>query len=148
MDLTLSKKIGIEKVPVYYEELHHVVDPADENTFEHLYIETELPYVLSSFERCLLVTQEWIDIRLDKAGIFCLRSTWARHGLIIPPTVAYPGWSGELEIEVFNSSRYAIQLQPGFRIGSLITIDGRDVPVYRGQYQNQSGITLPKVGSL
>ena len=120
-----------------------VVDPYDQASIDEVYVRVPLPAELAPHARALLATREEVDIPATKLGFIQLRSTWARLGLISPPTVADPGFHGQLTMEVFNGSRSPILIPAAERIWSMHLV-AVDEPLYRGRYQGQRGITLPK----
>lgn len=72
-------------------------------------------YALGPQARILCSAQEDLDLDDDEIGLVSLRSTWARLGLIAPPTVVNPGFCGNLTMELFNSNQFhSILLRPGF----------------------------------
>jgi len=73
-----------------------------------------------------------------------LRSTLARYGLIIPPTVVDAGFEGNLTIEVVNNSGNYIVLRPGIRFLHVILVKTEGEVKYLGKYLGQKGVTLPK----
>ena len=69
-----------------------------------------------------------------------LRSTWARQGLLIPPTVVDAGFIGQLTLEVV--AMRDIPTPYGQRFAHLIFAQLlRPTSPYCGKYQGQSGIT-------
>ena len=119
------------------------VDPYDQTTIDPNYELRTLPEELGSLKRALLATRDEVDIPATKLGFIQLRSTWARLGLVSPPTVADPGFFGHLTLEVFNASGSTILVPDGEAIWSMHLVDA-DEPFYRGRYQGQQGITLPR----
>jgi len=75
----------------------------------------------------------------DLIGFCNLRSTWARQGLFIPPTVVDPGFEGQLVIEIVNLSGTGIMLWERERFLHLILADCSGALPYTGQYQGQRG---------
>jgi dCTP deaminase (EC 3.5.4.13) len=78
-------------------------------------------------------------------GFVGLRSTLARLGLLIPPTIIDEGFEGELTIEV-QTPPFPIKLRPGTRFLHIIlakTSTPSEKP-YRGAYQGQRGVKPPK----
>ena len=122
---------------------NHSVDPYDQASIEKVYVYRDLPSPLPSMSRALLCTRDEVDIPATKLGFIQLRSTFARLGLISPPTVADPGFHGQLTMEVFNASKSAIIIPPYVAIWSMHLV-AVDEPLYRGRYQGQTGIQLPK----
>ena len=141
-DLIVGNKIVLEKEP---KPGHgHIVNPYNQRSIDLMFeIPRNLPWNLEPGTRALLNTQEPVHIPAIKCGFVELRSTWARLGLFSPPTIADPGFRGQLTMEVVNLSQYAIQINPGDRIWSIVLINTEE-PMYRGRYQDQEGIQLPK----
>ena len=73
--------------------------------------------VIGSKEQVLLTTSEYIEVPDDVAGFVELRSTWARHGLSMPPTIIDAGFKGTITLEVINNAPYAIKLDKVRREG-------------------------------
>ena len=142
MDLTVDKQIVLEKEP---KPGHgHLINPYNQKSIDLVFHEPIfLPFSLQPNQRALLNTEELVEIPYGKCGFIEIRSTWARLGLFSPPTVADPEFKGQLTLEVVNMSYYAILLGPGDVIWSMIYLHTGEPP-YRGRYQNQSGIQLPK----
>ncbi len=89
-----------------------------------------LPDVIYPLERVLLHTLDYIEIPPNHVGFVQLRSTFARMGLIIPPTYADPGFYGTLTMEVFNTNKRPIQLYPGLAMWSIVICPCLDEPLY------------------
>jgi dCTP deaminase len=87
----------------------------------------------------LASTVERFNMPLDYVGIVHDKSTWARLGLALQNTVAEPGWSGYLTIELSNHGKETLHIQAGSPIAQVI-FHVLDVPAdrgYTGKYQNQ-----------
>lgn len=92
----------------------------------------------------LLTTEEYVRMPEDVAGLANLRSSLARYGLVIPPTVVDAGFEGQITIEVVNESPNTIVLRPGLRFLHLILVRAEGAGRYQGRYQGQRGVTPPK----
>ncbi|MBP1448800.1 MAG: dCTP deaminase [Thermoproteus sp.] len=92
----------------------------------------------------LLTTEEYVRMPDDVAGLANFRSSLARYGLVIPPTVVDAGFEGNITIEVVNESPNTIVLRPGLRFLHLILVRAEGAEAYRGRYQGQRGVTPPK----
>ncbi len=91
-------------------------------------------------------TVERICLPEDVVGLVNLRSTFARTGIYIPPTVVDAGFCGQLTVELVGSS-FPVKLYPGQRFLHLVLVRTTS-PVekpYRGRYQGQTGVTLPRL---
>ena len=105
-----------------------------------------LDYVeLKPSTRYLLHTVEYLGLPDDLMGFVELRSTFARLGFLMPPTIVDAGFRGQLTVEVLTPP-YPTRVAVGTRF--LHIVFARTLsPVtytYRGKYQGQTGVTLPR----
>ncbi|MGC8687730.1 MAG: dCTP deaminase [Candidatus Micrarchaeia archaeon] len=125
-----------------------IMDPTDEESIKKGYKITkgQKNIIIKPYEQVLLSTYEKVSMPDDIAGIVELRSTWARHGLSMPPTIIDAGFKGTITLEVFNNAPYAIALKPMLRFAHVIFIKttSRVLNLYNGNYNMQSGIKLPQ----
>jgi len=99
-------------------------------------------FTIGENEHVLIHTKEKIKMPDNVVGFINLRSTYARYGLVLPPTVVDAGFEGELTIEVVGSSVPVI-IYPNDRFVHLVFMY-TNTPVkntYGGKYQGQSGVT-------
>ena len=126
-----------------------VMDPYDEATIRSGYeLEKDVDkIVIGAKEQVLLTTKEQISVPDDLVGFVELRSTWARHGLSMPPTIIDAGFSGTITLEVVNNAPYRIAIKPMQRFAHIVFIkaSSRVSNVYSGMYTGQRGVKLPKV---
>jgi len=102
--------------------------------------------ILSSLHHYLLSTQEYLELPNDLMGFCGLRSTFARLGFVSPLTIVDAGFKGTLTIEAFYGGSASIKIPVGCRFLHVVfakLTTQVDSP-YRGYYQNQRGIKLPK----
>lgn len=92
----------------------------------------------------LLTTLEYIKLPPNIVGLCNLRSTIARFGLSIPPTIVDTGFEGNLTIEVVNNSPNPIILKTGIRFLHLVLVKTEGEAKYLGKYLGQKGVTPPK----
>lgn len=87
----------------------------------------------------LAVTVERLCLPDYLVGILHDKSTLARMGLAVQNTVAEPGWSGWLTLELSNHSKHKICVHAGQPIGQMLfhRLDGRAEQPYDGRYQDQ-----------
>jgi dCTP deaminase len=81
----------------------------------------------------------------DLMGFVNLRSSYARIGLTIPPTIIDAGFEGQVVVEVVGGE-VPVDLYPGDRFIHVVFAK-LSKPVekpYRGVYQGQRGIVLPR----
>ncbi len=125
-----------------------VLDPKNENHVSETYKLVKRPQtlVIKKHEQVLLSTLEYMEMPDDVMGFVELRSTWARHGLTLPPTIIDAGFKGTITLEVINNAPYGIMLSPGQRFAHIIfqKTNSRVQNAYSGNYLNQRGIKLPK----
>lgn len=142
----------------YIERKKLIIDPINENTFQQngvdLILEDVDLHVGEDGKKhfgwhgfTLGVTREVIELPDDLMAFVCLRSSMARKGLIIPPTVVDAGFKGSLTIEImYDKPRmgYLNNCAPlGERFIHLIFAKTTSPCVpYEGKYQNQAGITV------
>ncbi len=102
-------------------------------------------FVIGTNEHVLLVTREYVKLPNDVMAFVNLRSSFARLGLFVPPTIVDAGFQGQLTIEVIGS-QFPVEMTAGTRFLHLIfakTLTPVEKP-YTGKYQTQKGVTLPK----
>ncbi|EHP69324.1 deoxycytidine triphosphate deaminase [Metallosphaera yellowstonensis MK1] len=102
-------------------------------------------FVIKPNEHVLLVTEEYLRLPSDIMAFVNLRSSFARLGLFVPPTIVDAGFEGQLTIEVMGSA-FPVKIKRGTRFLHLIfakTLSPVEKP-YQGKYQGQRGVTLPK----
>ncbi|MFN4046229.1 MAG: dCTP deaminase [Acidilobaceae archaeon] len=100
-------------------------------------------------EHLLLHTLEYVKLPDYVAGLVNLRSTWARTGIYVPSTAVDAGFEGQLTIEVIGSS-FPVKLYSGDRFLHLVLVKlgTPSARPYRGEYQGQRGVRLPKFFGL
>lgn len=121
------------------------LDPYEQDPSERYRCYEAEKLLISPGSRYLLHTVEHVGLPEELVGFVELRSTLARLGLVIPPTMVDGGFEGQLTIELLPSV-FPIVLRPGTRFLHLILAKA-STPVtrpYRGKYQGQKGVTLPK----
>ncbi len=144
VDFRLSNEIAHHKV----HPKNVIIDPTKEDHVKSTYediIRTD-KMVLSPNEQVLLSTIEYLGLPDDVMGFVELRSTWARHGLSMPPTIIDAGFHGTITLEVINNAPYKILLRAEQRFAHIIFAKTSS-PVknpYSGSYMEQKGIKFPK----
>ncbi len=102
-------------------------------------------FTINPLEHVLATTEEWIELPNDLIGFVNLRSTFARYGLYIPPTVIDAGFKGQVTIEIIGGG-LPVKVYPGQRFIHVI-FARTSSPVYKpysGKYQYQRGVAPPK----
>ena len=134
-----------------FERVNEVLDVTQEMDLLKYYRVGEMGdegIVIEPYEHVLLHTREWVEMPPDLVGLVNLKSSFARLGLYIPPTVVDAGFKGEIVIEVIGSS-FPVKVKPGVPFIHLIFLR-TDSPVIRdysmgGHYQGQRGVRLPRL---
>jgi dCTP deaminase len=101
-------------------------------------------FVLQPYMKVLVTTLEYVKMPDDVAGLIGVRSTFARLGVSIPPTLIDAGFEGELTIEIHGGA-FPVVLRKGMRFAhvAFYRIEGEPVR-YLGKYLGQRGVTLPR----
>lgn len=126
-----------------------ILDPMDPISVRRAYgkVIRSDKMVIKPQEQVLLSTIEHLEMPADVMGFVELRSTWARHGLSMPPTIIDAGFVGTITLEVINHAPYSILLRKAQRFAHIIfaKTHSRVENAYSGTYLGQQGIKLPKV---
>lgn len=88
-------------------------------------------------------SKESFNIPANVTGFLYCKSTYARLGMNMTPTVLKSGWCGQLVLEIFNQSPYVLRIYEDQGIGTLYFAlhDAASMHPYSGKYQGQVGIT-------
>lgn len=109
---------------------------ADENVF-----------MLPPRSFALAKTVERLHMPANVFALLTLKSTYARCGLIMPPTTFEPSFEGEITLELFNATPYPIAIYADEGIGQAVFFDclpcGLTYADRDGKYMNQTGIQPP-----
>jgi len=112
-------------------------------------IEKGETFIINPREKVLLTSLEYIKLPNDLMAFVELRSSFARLGLLMPPTIIDAGFEGTVTLEIQGSS-FPIKLYRGQRFAHVIfskTLNPVSKP-YKGKYQGQQGVTLPKLSGM
>jgi len=146
LDLRLADEIAVKNTAL---EKGFIIDPYDAESVKKEYVITKkLPeLVIAPRTQVLLSTLEHLELPDNLMGFVELRSTWARHGLSMPPTIIDAGFKGTITLEVINHGDYGLRLLPKTRFAHIIfsTTLNKVRNTYSGTYLGQRGIKLPKV---
>ncbi len=102
----------------------------------------------NSFALC--ETVEYLEIPRDVLAICVGKSTYARCGLIVNVTPLEPEWKGKVTLEISNTTPLPARVYANEGVAQLIFLKA-DVVCEKsyadkgGKYQDQGGLTLPKV---
>jgi dCTP deaminase len=147
VDLRLGNEIA-RLIPT--DSNDQVFDSQNENVKKWYQIEHCNDSFIIYPRECLLChTLEYLKLPNDVIGFCQLRSTFARMGLSIPPTIIDAGFEGQLTIELIGGA-FPIRLYVGqkvlhitfFKLATPSTLP------YKGKYQGQVKITLPKLEGI
>lgn len=89
-------------------------------------------------------TRETLELPDDLMAFVELRSTWARRGFFLPPTIVDAGFKGNLTLEILAMGGWDPRMALNKRFAHLIfaKTTGPCIP-YEGVYKDQTGITKP-----
>ena len=105
-------------------------------------------YVVHANEHILLHTIEYLELPQDIMGFLNLRSSFARLGLTIPPTIVDANFRGQLTIALTGGA-FPVRLYCGDPVFHLVFAKlSSEAKPYSGRYQGQVGVTLPSFDSL
>jgi dCTP deaminase len=101
----------------------------------------------------LAETVETIDVPRDVLAICVGKSTYARCGIIVNVTPLEPEWRGKVTIEISNTTPLPAKIYANEGIAQMIFLRAENVCAVsyadkRGKYQDQTGLTLPRVDGL
>jgi len=101
-------------------------------------------FIIYPREHILIHTVEYLKLPLDLMGFVNLRSSYARIGLTIPPTIIDAGFQGELTIEVVGGD-LPVRLYPHDRFIHVVfaKLTSSVEKPYYGVYQGQKGVRIP-----
>jgi dCTP deaminase len=146
IDLRLADEIAYHRTELGED---FVLDPSNAEQVKNLYTieKGKKVLILKPRTQVLLSTVEHIELPDHVVGFVELRSTWARHGLLMPPTIIDAGFKGTVTLEVYNTAPFSIAIKPKMRFAHIIfaATMNRVKNAYSGSYTNQRGIFIPKV---
>lgn len=144
-DLTLGNRFKMAR------KKWKVVDPKNvaDDVFEDVEPEGNR-MVIPANSFILAESVEWFEIPPDLAGFVEGKSSYARIGVIANFTKLEPGWKGKVTIELGNLMPVPVAIYCGEGIAQVSFVRVSSVPILSyadkgGRYQDQTGITLPKV---
>ena len=132
-----------------------VIDPKNFN--KRLLVDAELQtddsgiFIIAPPNSFVLArTVEYITMPRNVVGLMTVKSTYARCGIVSPPTVLEPEWEGHVTIEISNTTPLPARIYANEGIAQVIFFEASEAcrvsyADRKGKYQGQRGITLPKV---
>lgn len=139
----------------YIETGRMLIDPVEDIQFQQngidLYLEdiidmttgVEKPFGFVANHFYLGRTRETIHMPDDLMAFVELRSTWARKGIILPPTIVDAGFRGTLTLEIVPFTNCVIPLGERFAHLIFAKMTSPSEP-YMGKYQGQHNITMAR----
>ena len=136
--------LRIGRAVARFKKTGEAFDVRSSNPEDYFTLEEGDSFVINPHEHVLLHTVEYVKLPTDLMGFVNLRSSYARIGLTIPPTIIDANFQGQLTIELVGSD-FPVKLYSGDRF--LHVVFARlSSPVenpYSGKYQGQRGVRLP-----
>ena len=153
-DLTLGRHFVLESRSPNTGRGPRTIYPHNQDDLDSLHgrdlaLELGNTVILPANSRLLCNTATPVEVPVGEIGLVMLRSTWARIGLIAPPTTVNGGFKGHLTMELFNSNQHHdIVLTVGVdRIWSMTSIQVAGPPELiasdSGRYANQYSVMGP-----
>ncbi len=98
----------------------------------------------------LAETVEYVSMPRNYLAICVGKSTYARCGIIVNVTPIEPEWRGKITLEISNTTPLPAKIYANEGIAQLIFLKGERACAVsyadkKGKYQDQTGLTLPKV---
>ncbi|EFD92457.1 MAG: deoxycytidine triphosphate deaminase [Candidatus Parvarchaeum acidophilus ARMAN-5] len=139
-------RIGDEIMRFVYN--NEPVDITDKNAVEKSYRKEKITdsFVVYPQERILIKIHEKIKMPNNLIGMCNVRSTFARLGLSIPPTIVDAGYEGNLTIMLIGGN-VPVKVQKMMRFLHLVfskTLSDVEKP-YAGHYNKSSSVTGAKI---
>ena len=139
-DLTLSPEF------VSYADSVTVLDPKNKKSLRCHRFEAEDYLDLPAGATVLARTKETITMPKNVTGVVLGKSTYARCGTLLNTTPIEAGWRGQVTLEITNIGPASVRLYVNEGIAQVLFFAGAPpANTYRGSYQDQKGVTLPKV---
>ena len=96
---------------------------------------------------------ETIQVPRDCLAICVGKSTYARCGIIVNVTPLEPEWRGKVTIEISNTTPLPAKIYANEGIAQMIFLKGDRICSVSyadkgGKYQDQAGLTLPRVDGV
>ncbi|MEM4067127.1 MAG: dCTP deaminase [Candidatus Micrarchaeaceae archaeon] len=142
-DLEIKRRLAngeIKIEPFSQEDLSpNGIDLRVGNKIVNISTDEEYDHVCEPNTSYLVSTVERITLPLNVVGLVFLKSTWARMGVLIPPTVVDAGFSGVLSLSL-RIGPFPIKLEQGMKVWHLILAESYESTGYKGKYQNSNGL--------
>lgn len=141
LDLRFSREFAVMKNRV--EQPFDIRGANEADQFFDMYSEMS-DFMIPPHSRCLAHTLETVKPPKDLMEFCELRSSYARLGFSIPPTIIDAGFEGQLTIELIGSA-FPVKVYPLDRFLHVVfsELTCPTVKPYTGKYQSQTGVQLP-----
>lgn len=138
LDLRIGRQIA------RFTKAERVFDTKSSDPAEYYSFEEGESFIIQAKEHVLLHTMEYLSLPKDLMGFVNLRSSFARIGLTIPPTIIDANFEGELTIELVGGD-FPVKLYAGDRFLHVVFARLSSIveKPYSGKYQGQRGVRLP-----
>ena len=133
-DLSISDKIAVFKKQVC------TIDLADQSAIDGVYEQQTLSasgYVLNPGEYILVTVSEKLNIPINMVAHIRPRTRFTRLGVIVSAQHCNPGYSGVLQLGMFNASPNAIVIKPNLRVAQVVFEELTSPASSEKQYQNK-----------
>ena len=125
-----------------------VADPKNFSEDNFVTVKNEESILIPPNSFALASSLEYFKMPRNVTGLVTAKSTYARCGLGVPPTVLEAGWEGVLVLEFSNHTSNSIRLYANSGAAQILFFQGEQPEVSYadrdGKYQGQTGITLAK----
>ncbi len=138
LDLRIGRHIA------RFKQTNEELDTKNSDITQFYTLEEGDSFIIKPHEHVLLHTIEYMKLPTDLMGFVNLRSSYARIGLTIPPTIIDANFEGQLTIELVGSD-FPVRLHAGERFLHVVfaRLSSPVEKPYMGKYQGQRGVRLP-----
>ena len=123
-------------------------DPKNFSEDNFITVKDEESILIPPNSFALASSLEYFKMPRNVTGLVTAKSTYARCGLGVPPTVLEAGWEGVLVLEFSNHTSNSIRLYANAGAAQILFFQGEQPDISYadrdGKYQGQTGITLGK----
>ncbi|MCS1350416.1 dCTP deaminase [Mechercharimyces sp. CAU 1602] len=143
-DLRVSNEFKI-----FHNALTAVIDPKEINSDSFLDFTGDV-CIIPPNSFALARSVEYFRIPENVLTICVGKSTYARCGIITNVTPFEPGWEGHVTLEISNTTPLPAKIYANEGLCQVLFLESDEVcevsyKAKKGKYQEQRGITLPKV---
>jgi dCTP deaminase len=123
-------------------------DPKNFSEDNFITVKDEESILIPPNSFALAASLEYFKMPRNVTGLVTAKSTYARCGLGVPPTVLEAGWEGVLVLEFSNHTSNSIRLYANSGAAQILFFQGEQPEISYadrdGKYQGQTGITLAR----